>query len=350
MISLASGAILGVGANLLTAVVLPGIAGTIPAWLVIVATPLAAALGFLLAQRRTRHADQTFIVISAFTHTRWLADLLDNLAQSLDRHGIDLVVKLPAYDHSGRSQLLQLDSLLKRRRSYIGGFIIPTHPERIPRELTAFCQAVGQPVVFIDVRPFHDPHDYPDRTAFVGCDSEEIGQTAAEWLATRLAEEGVQEPSVLIVGGNSQPGRHVRFEARLRELLPTARIQKNLSGFYARERAREVVDHYLRAMHRRNEHLHAIFCANDEMALGVADAVLEHAAGKPAGDHPIIIGVDGIAEAIATIKFGTTPFQATVVQDHRRVAEVAVDALLRMRAGERVTTEILMPVTVYPMH
>jgi len=80
---------------------MPSIAATIPLWLFIAAVPTAAMLGYFLARRRNRNTDQTFVLISALTHTRWLADVLDNLSQSLDHHGIDLIVKLPAHDHTG---------------------------------------------------------------------------------------------------------------------------------------------------------------------------------------------------------------------------------------------------------
>ncbi|WP_155335155.1 substrate-binding domain-containing protein [Acrocarpospora corrugata] len=81
------------------------------------------------------------------------------------------------------------------------------------------------------------------------------------------------------------------------------------------------------------------------MALGAVDAVQKHSGPSDI----VIIGVDGIPEALATIDTGTTHFRATIVQSTRRAAEVAVDALMRMRAGERVPAELTLPAIWHPM-
>ena len=70
-------------------------------------------IGGVLSRRLGRGAPQAFIVISAFVRTNWLAGLLNNLTWSLDRHGIDLVVKLPAPDYGGQSLIRQLTRLHK---------------------------------------------------------------------------------------------------------------------------------------------------------------------------------------------------------------------------------------------
>ncbi|WP_436760498.1 sugar ABC transporter substrate-binding protein [Streptosporangium sp. V21-05] len=346
LISLASGTILALGAKALT-MVMPGLNGSPMTWVFIAITPTTALLAFFFARRLYGGANQAFITMSAFTQTRWLGDVLEHLSRSLDRHGIDLVVKLPPHDHSGRNQLAYLASLRKRRRSYIGGFVILAQTRQAGRELAASCEAVKRPVVFIDVPPFPDLGEYPARTAFVGCDANEMGAKAAQWVAKDLIDRGVENPAVLVVTGDAQDGRHTTFAERIEEMLPSAKLEINLLGFFSREEARKVVGHHLRRL-RPGNGMDAIFCTNDEMALGAADAVQEHLAAGNRLDELVIIGVDGIAEAVAAINVDTAPFRATIIQDPRHIAEVAVDALLKMRSGERVPTEILVPTTVYP--
>ncbi|WP_442933550.1 hypothetical protein [Micromonospora sp. CPCC 206060] len=72
------------------------------------------------------------------------------------------------------------------------------------------------------------------------------------------------------------------------------------------------------------------------MALGAGDAVQAYVAAGH-GVEPVIVGVDGTTEAIAAIRSPAGPFQATIVQDTRRIAETGVDLLLRMRNGETST-------------
>lgn len=81
--------------------------------------------------------------------------------RSLDRHGVDLLVKLPPYDFNGRSQILQMDALRARKDRFIGGLVVPRQPERMRRELLEFCAGLGLPVVFVDVRPFPGPRTSP---------------------------------------------------------------------------------------------------------------------------------------------------------------------------------------------
>ncbi|GHE48066.1 hypothetical protein GCM10017673_57280 [Streptosporangium violaceochromogenes] len=347
LISLASGAILALGAKALAAVVLPDLSEWPANWPFVAAAPVAALLVFFFTRHLYGGADRAFVVVSAFTQTRWLGDLLDHLSRVLDRHGIDMVVKLSPHDHSGRSQLAHLTALRRRRRSYVGGFIVPAQPEAMESELTAFCRAVHRPVVFMDVRPFPVPKKYPPDTTFVGCDPNEIGAKAARWVAKEMTGRGVESPSVLVLGGDSQAGRQTMFAERLKELLPSAETEVNLLGLFSRERTREIVGHHLRRL-RPGGRVNAIFCTNDEMALGTVDAVQEHEAAGGRLDDLVIIGVDGIAEAIAVINVDATPFRATIQQDPRRIAEVAVDALLKMRSGERVPQEIFIPASVYP--
>ena len=95
-------------------------------------------------------------------------------------------------------------------------------------------------------------------------------------------------------------------------------------------------------------HLHhrpgwdAVFCTNDEMALGAVDALR-------ATDSPgtVVIGVDGIAEARTLIDSGTSPLRATVVQDCDRLAESAVNALERMHHRRGTPARDILTAEVY---
>jgi hypothetical protein len=54
----------------------------------------------------------------------------------------------------------------------------------------------------------------------------------------------------------------------------------------------------------------------------------------PRPGPPVVIGIDGTAEARALIDSGQSPLRATVVQDMHRMANHVVDVLLKLRQGQ----------------
>lgn len=344
----AAGGLVVAGVARLLTTAMPALADAVaPLWVLAAVAVSVGLIVFFVFRHIGRAGPQVFVMFCAAVRTNWLAGLLDHLIWTLDRHGVDVVMKLPPYDYSGQSQIQQLSRLRRRRRSYMGGLMVVARLEAQPGLLTSFCRSARLPVVFMDVRPFASEAAYPPRSAFVGCDASQIGDRAAQWVVRQMRERGISDPVILVVGGEAQQDRHTRFQARVRELLPAAEVMVNPEGQYSRERARHIVDQQLRQLRSHGGMVDVIFCTNDLMALGALDAVQQHADAGNSHDHLIILGVDGTEEAVAAIDSGS-PFKATIVQDARRVAESAVDLFLKLRAGQDVPTETWIPTTVYP--
>jgi ribose transport system substrate-binding protein len=118
---------------------------------------------------------------------------------------------------------------------------------------------------------------------------------------------------------------------------------------YDRKRSSDIVEQHLEKVRAEGGTVHAIFCTNDEMALGAVDAIQKlSAAGEHHGDL-VVVGVDATREAVATIDSGGTAFRATVVQASRQVAEVAVNTMLKLSRGDRVEAVTMIPTTIYPI-
>jgi D-allose transport system substrate-binding protein len=83
----------------------------------------------------------------------------------------------------------------------------------------------------------------------------------------------------------------------------------------------------------------AIFCANDDMALGSVEAA--RAAGK---DKLIVIGVDGNINAVKSIKAGR--LNASVAQLPYLVGMQAVENVKKLLAGDKVQETINVPTLV----
>ena len=285
------------------------------------------------------------LVMPAFVEKHWLAGFLQIVMYLLDSHGFDAVIEFPRTDFSGHDQSLHLAAAQHRSREYSGALIIPAAPESTQAELRAFCAAADFPVIFVDIRPFAGAEDYPPRSAFVGSDQTAIGTVAARWAETHLNQSRKRRPAVLVVHGVVQNEREQAFMATLKTALPGAWVT-GAQGSFERAAAQEIVSRRLRSAGGAD--LDLIFCTNDEMALGAVDAVHEEEAAGRAYPSLTIIGVDGTSEAKAVIKTGSTPLQATVAQDTRQMAELAVRTLLKAINNEQVSTETLLQVDVYP--
>ncbi len=298
--------------------------------------------------RYRRRPTQVFVLVSAFVQKHWVHKLLHDFMVNLGQHDLDMVFKAPLHDYSGHGQIQQLIRTRRRSRDYAGGFIMVTDAASIHADLLTFCRSVKYPIVFIDQRPFSGAEHYPPGSAFVGCNAAEIGATAAEWVARALSRRQIQDPGVLVIGSNEHKDRQLSFVTTLKQQVPSAVVTVSDQGRFVRERCREIVDRHLRELGRRGEHLHVIFCTNDEMALGAVDAIQERLTAGDVRDDITVVGVDGTDEALAVIRSGATPFRATVVQDSQRVVDVAVRQMLKLRAGERVEVETFIPAAIYP--
>jgi len=284
---------------------------------------VAGAAAALIHRRRPR---RVFFMTSAFIQKYHVASFVQRLHRLLDRDGIDLVLKVPDRDYDANAQSHHLRRILSRRRDYTGGIIFAAEAHRFHDDLIAFCQNFGRPVVFTDVEPF-DEDKYPKNAAFIGYDTGELGELAGQWLVKHL--QGTDRPRVLIVASHEHAARQQRCQQVLRSALPDVHITVNEGCAFIRARAHDAVYAHVRQL-APGQHLDAIFCTNDEMALGAVDAL---STPSPVTRPTVVVGVDGVAEAKALIGTRTSPLRATVVQDTHRLAGSVVDLLHKMHRG-----------------
>ena len=169
---------------------------------------------------------------------------------------------------------------------------------------------------------------------FIGTNDFEAGRLAAAKMVSLLGGAG----TVALVGGvadsvNSR--RRLRgFEFGIRGTQ--VRVVARANADYLRTQAEVVAARFLRT----HPGLSGFFAVNDEMALGVADAV--DSAGKTGG--VAIIGVDGIPEALDAIRGGS--MNATVSQYPYVMGQMAVEACIAAARGARLPARVDAPIAV----
>lgn len=106
------------------------------------------------------------------------------------------------------------------------------------------------------------------------------------------------------------------------------------------ESARKTMENLVLSNASKNS-ITAVWCAWDEPAIGATQAL--QAAGR---DEVIVTGVDGNSQAIELINQGTN-LKATVSQNFEGMAEIVVNEMAKMFAGEEITKgEQYAPATI----
>jgi ribose transport system substrate-binding protein len=312
-------------------------------WFALTAGGAAAAawvLGRARLAARKRHA-RVFLMTSAFSQKYYVAAFVQRLHSLLDRDGIDLVLKVPDRDYDASAQSHHLSRLLGRRHDYVGGIIVAAEVHRLRDDLIMFCRKSRLPVVFTDIEPFDKAEEYPENTAYIGYDTGELGELAGRWLAKNL--QGKDRPHVLMIASREHSARQQRCEQALRSALPDVRITTNDGCAFIRSRAYDAVRAHIRQLDPV-QRLDAIFCSNDEMALGAVDAL---SSPSPTTEATLVVGIDGVLEAKAQIDTAQSPLRATVVQDTHRLAGGVVDLLDKMHRGRPVPKRTILPAEIY---
>ena len=160
------------------------------------------------------------------------------------------------------------------------------------------------------------------------------GRLAAEYIVKALNGEGkvgiIGQPEV-----QSVVDRETGFKAEIAK-SPKITLVPTLNGGGVRDRALKAADDMIQA----NPDLRAIFCINDETALGALSAAQTR--GK---NDLVIVGYDAAPEAVEKIRAGTQ-LKADVAQQPRDIGKRTVEAIAKHLRGEPVAAKTDVPVKI----
>jgi ribose transport system substrate-binding protein len=170
-------------------------------------------------------------------------------------------------------------------------------------------------------------------TTYVGTDNVQAGRVAADAMA-RFVGRGARVAVIAGIPGDASS------EARTSGFSQGAGgrfdIVRTIPVDFDRGRAKLAAEELLRA----SPPVQGFFAVNDQMALGIADAL--GAAGK-SGSVPVI-GLDGISEALAAVNSGA--LSATVSQYPYTIGQLGVQACLAAIRRKSVPANVVAPVQI----
>ena len=198
------------------------------------------------------------------------------------------------------------------------------------------CKAANIPVIFINREPTAEDLALWDKVSYVGADARQSGKFQGEIIAETenrgdMNGDGVVS-YVMITGDPENVDAQYRSEFSVKALSDAGLKTKELfnqRGDWAQEKGQELA---ATALANFGSEIDVIFCNNDAMALGAAQAIA--AAGRTVGMDIYLVGVDALEEAQSLVESGK--MTGTVLNDHVAQARKAVDVALSAVKGETI--------------
>lgn len=215
--------------------------------------------------------------------------------QSIKDAAREFGVELTLVEAENQSQQRQIELAMEFIRQDMDVIVISPVVEAGWEQVLAQAEAAGIPVLLAD-RKIDVPVD--QYTAFIGADFIEQGRRCANWLIQNTQGD----VKILEIQGTADATptkeRKLGFENRIGE-EPRCAIVYSAFGDFDREGGRRVVEEYLES---HEWDIDAIYCHNDDMALGAVEVLKEH--GLRPGVDVLILSIDGTGQALEALRKG----------------------------------------------
>lgn len=252
----------------------------------------------------------------------FFVDLKDGAEAKAAELGVNLRV-VDAQDDPAR-QLAGIEDLIARGVDLI--LVNPTDSSAVVPAILAANRA-GIPVITIDRAA-----DGGEVAAYIASDNVLGGKMAGEFIAEVLGGKGKVVELEGIPGTNAARERGQGFNEAIAQFPGIQVVARQEAGF-DRARGLNVMENILQAQ----PEIDALFCHNDEMALGALIAI--EAAGR--ANEIIVVGFDATDDAVKAVQEGR--MLATIAQQPRLIGALGVETAMKILAGEKVDAFIPVP-------
>ena len=204
-------------------------------------------------------------------------------------------------------------------------------------EVLTECKNANIPVILVD-RGIDDSIDSDLYTTMIASDHVWAGEQAAIVMDELLGGSGVVVEIQGTIGASATIQREQGFDDYIASNCPDIEIIARQSGDFTRDRGREVMTSLLETY----DNIDGVFAHNDDMALGVIEAIKE--AGLKPGEDIKIISVDGVKGAFEAVLAGELN---CTVECTPLLAKQIFDTAAALKAGQSVDKWIVSDDDIY---
>ena len=194
------------------------------------------------------------------------------------------------------------------------------------------------PVIFFNREPVEEDINLWDKVYYIGAKAERSGAIQGEIVLDEYNKNnsGVDKNSdgkiqyVMLEGEPEHQDSLIRTESTIKKLTNFGIEVEKLASDSANWQSSQAYEKTTQWINEFGNKIEVVFSNNDDMALGAISA-FENANIK-LEDRPIIVGIDGIPEALNCIKEGT--LKGTVFNDYIGQAEMMIDISYDLKYNE----------------
>nr|WP_320015127.1 substrate-binding domain-containing protein [uncultured Desulfobacter sp.] len=253
----------------------------------------------------------------------FFVSMVGGAQKAAELYSIELIIK--SAENNDSKQLMDLSGFQKSNPDII--ILNPTHTESVvPGIEMAVMNKI--PVITVDRKSACGKI-----LCHVASDNLEGGRIAARLVADLLKNKGSIVEIEGIPGTSASHDRGYGFNDEIKKINNIKVIAREVANF-DREQAKQVMTKLL----RENVYFDAVFAHNDNMILGVADALSK----LELSQNKILVGFDAIREAVQAVK--TKKITATIAQHPQEMGRMALKITAKYFRGEEIPSNI--PVTL----
>ena len=248
----------------------------------------------------------------------FFVSIREGIEEKAKEEGAEVVISDAQNDSSVQSN--QIEDLITQKVDLI--IINPVDSTAISSSVQKANEA-NIPVICVD-RGTEDG----EIVSLVASNNVEGGKMAGEFILEKVGENAEVIQLEGIPGASSTRERGQGFEEATKDKINLVASQ---TANFDRAEGLTVMENLLQAQ----PDVKAVFCQNDEMALGASEAI------KASGKDIVIVGFDGNDDAVEAVKNGD--LAATVAQQPKEMGKLAMENAINHLKGETIEEKIDSP-------